>query len=336
MTEKRISHTDLPRLLARLQERGAVHAPVEDDTGDVALTELSPDELVSLEYRNFRLSPKSLLLPQNQVLLRFKDGKEEEPALPDREVFIFGVRPCDARAMLSLDKVFLDGDQNDPYYARARGKMVVIALACTRPMSSCFCTSVGGGPGDGAGADVLALELDADLLLRALSPRGEELLSSVPDLLSEAGPSAVKEAEERIRAAEEQITPVKVDGSAQRLRDAYDSPLWATVSRKCLECGTCSFLCPTCHCFDITDEVRNGTGRRVRTWDCCAYPLFTLHGSGHNPRPTPKERWRQRIMHKFRYAIENSDGLLCVGCGRCIRSCPVSMDLRAVLKEIGV
>jgi ferredoxin len=335
MTEKRISHTDLTRLLDRLRERGAVYAPVKDDAGDVALTEWSSDNLVCLEYRNFRLSPKSFLLPRNQVLLRFQDGKEEEPSLPDRETFLFGVRPCDARAMPALDKVFLDGQQNDPYYASARRKLTVIAMACTRPTSSCFCTSVGGGPGDGAGADVLALELDADLLLRALTPKGEELLSSVADMLCEAGASCVKEAEDRIRAAEEQIAPVKVEGSARRLGDAYDSPVWANVSRKCLGCGTCSFLCPTCHCFDITDEVRGGTGWRVRTWDCCAYPLFTLHGSGHNPRPTPKERWRQRIMHKFRYAIESFDRLFCVGCGRCIRSCPVGMDLRTVLKEIG-
>jgi sulfhydrogenase subunit beta (sulfur reductase) len=335
MTQKRISHTDLPRLLDRLRERGAVYAPVKDDAGDVALTELSSEDIVCLEYRNFRLSPKSFLLPRDQVLLRFQDGKEEEPSPPDRETFLFGVRPCDARAMPALDKVFLDGEQNDPYYASARRKLTVIALACTRPTSSCFCTSVGGGPGDGAGADVLAMELDADLLLRALTPKGEELLSSVADMLCEPGASCVKEAEDRIRAAEEQIAPVKVEGSARRLGDAYDSPLWANASRKCLGCGTCSFLCPTCHCFDITDEVRNGTGRRVRTWDCCAYPLFTLHGSGHNPRPTPKERWRQRIMHKFRYAIESFDRLFCVGCGRCIRSCPVGMDLRTVLKEIG-
>ena len=201
-------------------------------------------------------------------------------------------------------------------------------------MSSCFCTSVGGGPGDGSGADVLAVRLEADLLLTAQTPRGEELLSSAADLLTDATPAAVKEAAEQIHAAGEQIAPVQVSGSAQRLRDAYGSPLWETASQKCLGCGTCSFLCPTCHCFDMADEVRGGAGRRIRTWDCCAYPLFTLHASGHNPRPTPKERWRQRIMHKFRYAVENFDLLFCVGCGRCIRYCPVSMDLRTVLKEV--
>jgi ferredoxin len=335
MTEKRIPYTDLVRLLARLRERGAVYAPARDEAGDVVLTGLLCDEPVVLEYRNFRLSPKAFLLPQNQMLICFKDGKAEEPALPDRETFLFGVRPCDARAMLALDKIFLDGNQRDPYYAHLRARTAVIALACTRPMPSCFCTSVGGGPGDAAGADVLAVTLEADLLLKAQTPRGEALLSSVADLLAEATPAAVKKAEEQVRAAEEQMAPVRAEDSARRLRDAYDSPLWEVAGQKCLGCGTCSFLCPTCHCFDITDEVRGGTGRRVRTWDCCAYPLFTLQASGHNPRPMPRERWRQRIMHKFRYAVENFDCLFCVGCGRCIRNCPVSMDLRTVLKEVG-
>jgi ferredoxin len=237
--------------------------------------------------------------------------------------------------LLALDKVFLDGDRRDPYYARLREKTTVIALACARPMSSCFCKSTGGGPADGTGADVLAVGLETGLLLNPQTSRGQDLLSSVADLLAEAAPAALEDMEERILAAQEQIVPVNVAGSARRLREAYDWPLWGAIGQKCLGCGTCSFLCPTCHCFDITDEVRDGTGRRVRTWDCCAYPLFTLHASGHNPRPTPKERWRQRMMHKFRYAVETFEQVFCVGCGRCIRNCPISMDLRTVLKEIG-
>ena len=338
MTEKRISYTDLDRLLARLAEERAVCAPRKDEAGQVALLTLARDEPVDLEYANFRLSPKAFLFPQNQTLVLFRDGKAEEPDLPGRETILFGVRPCDARAIRALDRVFLDGDLRDPYYAARRAAVTVIALACARPMSSCFCTSVGGGPGSPrrpAGADVLAVALEKDLLLKAESPKGEQLLSSVSDLLADAGPAAIKEAEERIQAAADQMAPVAVENIARRLGDAYESPLWQDAGRKCLGCGTCSFLCPTCHCFDITDEVRNGTGRRIRTWDCCAYPLFTLHASGHNPRPTPKERWRQRLMHKFRYAVENFDSLFCVGCGRCIRNCPVGMDLRTVLKEVG-
>jgi ferredoxin len=182
---------------------------------------------------------------------------------------------------------------------------------------------------------VLATGLETDVLLRAQTAKGESLLAGVADLLADATPEAVKDAEERIETAKEQIAHVRAEDTARRLSEAYKSPVWDVVSQKCLGCGTCSFLCPTCHCFDVTDDVRRGAGRRVRTWDCCAYPLFTLHASGHNPRPAPRERWRQRIMHKFRYAVENFDAVFCVGCGRCVRNCPVSLDLRTVLKELG-
>jgi ferredoxin len=335
MSEKLISHINLDRLLARLREKSIVYAPAGDEAGEIALSESPQKEPVTLEFKNFRQPPKALFLPQNQTLLRFQDGKWEEPGLPERETFLFGVRPCDARALAALDRVFLDGEQNDPYYARLREKTTVVSLACSRPMSSCFCTSVGGGPGDGTGADVLAVNLETDLLLKAQTERGAELLRFAADLLAEAAPAALEAAEERLRSAQDQLAPVMTADSATRLRGAYDSALWETAGRKCLGCGTCSFLCPTCYCFDITDEVRNGSGRRIRTWDCCAFPQFTLHASGHNPRPSPKERWRQRVMHKFRYSVENFGISFCVGCGRCIRNCPVGMDLRSTLKEIG-
>ena len=336
MTDKTIAHTDLDKLLDRLRETGTVYVPARDEAGNVAFTEASCADSVALEYRNSRMSPKAFFLPQNQTLLCFQDGEVAEPAPPDPgPALLFGVRPCDAKALLALDEVFLGDDQDDPYYAQLRDKTVVIAMACTQPMSSCFCTSVGGGPGDPAGADVLAIPLETDLLLRAQTPKGQEVLASVDDLLVDATGDTVRQADDLVSAAEDQIASVKLDGCAEHLRDAYESEVWETIGRKCLSCGTCSFLCPTCHCFDITDEVRGGTGRRVRTWDCCAYSLFTLHASGHNPRPSPMQRWRQRIMHKFRYAVENHDRLFCVGCGRCIRECPVSIDLRTVLKQVG-
>jgi ferredoxin len=332
--EKRISHANLDLLAARLAERGIVFTPARDETGNAELVEHPQGEPVLLEYKNFPQPPKAFFLPQNQALLELKDGEWVESHPPDREVFLLGVRPCDARALALMDRVFLDNGGNDPYYAYLRGKTTVIALACARALSGCFCTSTGGGPGDASGSDVLAVDVGTDLLLKAGTAKGEDLLSSAADLLAEPTPADAQEAQERVRGAADQIVPVKT-GTPRRLGDAFDAPLWEAAGRKCLGCGACSFLCPTCYCFDITDEIRGGAGRRVRTWDSCAYPQFTLHGSGHNPRPTPTERWRQRIMHKFRYAVESFGVPFCVGCGRCIRACPAGMDLRTVLKELG-
>ena len=335
MTQKLLAHADLERLFSRLASEGTVFVPRRDEAGDIAILPWRPEEPVSLDYRNFLQSPKVFFFPQNQTLLRFEGSQSQEPEMPGGKVFLFGVRPCDARALTVLDRVFLDGERSDPYYARLRQETTVIALACSRTMPSCFCSSVGGGPGDATGADVLAVEMAEGLLLRSQTGRGESVLRSAADMLGEADEAAAEDSLERIRNLESQLARVKTDDSARRLRDTFDLPLWEAAGLKCLGCGACSFLCPTCHCFDITDEVRGGVGRRVRTWDCCAYPLFTLQGSGHNPRPTARERWRQRIMHKFRYAVETFGVSFCVGCGRCIRGCPVALDLRATLRELG-
>ena len=114
----------------------------------------------------------------------------------------------------------------------------------------------------------------------------------------------------------------------------FDNPLWETIHEKCLGCGVCTFLCPTCHCFDILDEGDSTQGERIRIWDSCMFPLFTLHASGANPRPGGKERMRQRVMHKFSYFLDNHEQPSCTGCGRCIRFCPVNLDIREVLGAI--
>ena len=337
MGEKILARTDLDRFFDRLRAAGTLFVPAEDADGEATLTDAPHAGAAVLDFTNFRVPPKAFFFPQNQTLIRFRSGRAEEPDQPDRGPrFIFGIRPCDAKALLALDDVFLGGDCRDPYYAERRASTTVIALACERPASTCFCTSVGGGPCDAAGSDVLAVAIEAGFLLSAHTPRGEALLASVPDLLADADAEAVDQASGLRRHAEETIAPLKLDGIAERLRHAWDSPVWETIGRQCLGCGVCSFLCPTCHCFDITDEVRGDRGRRVRTWDSCAYPLFTLHASGHNPRPKPQERCRQRIMHKFRYAQETFGRPFCVGCGRCVRNCPAGLDLRTVISHLGV
>jgi len=121
---------------------------------------------------------------------------------------------------------------------------------------------------------------------------------------------------------------------ASRLEEADVLEFWDAISEKCVGCSICTYLCPTCHCFDITDEIIEDKAVRLRTWDSCAFPLFTLEASGFNPRPSQRERFRNRILHKFAYIPENHGQIGCVGCGRCVDACPVNLDIRQVLMDI--
>jgi sulfhydrogenase subunit beta (sulfur reductase) len=130
------------------------------------------------------------------------------------------------------------------------------------------------------------------------------------------------------------MTSYDFSGVKEKLDASFDSPLWLAVTRRCLGCGACTYLCPTCHCFDITDESRGERGARVRTWDTCQASLFTRHASGHNPRPDRRARMRQRLMHKYSYTVETAGAVFCSGCGRCVRACPVNLDIREMLTAI--
>ncbi|MBE0432222.1 4Fe-4S dicluster domain-containing protein, partial [candidate division WOR-3 bacterium] len=241
---------------------------------------------------------------------------------------------CDAMAISLMDQVFLEGGVQDPYYARRRTKTMIISFACIDPGSACFCSSMGGGPDSETGADLVFYELKDRYYIRKVSEPGAAILAVAGVKVSNA---TVKDCEEkeglmdRSRAKlEKEFDAVTLAG---KLED-FDADIWETLHQKCLGCGVCTYLCPTCHCFDITDEIVKAHGRRVRTWDSCMFPLFTLHASGHNPRPGAKQRMRQRLMHKFNYALKNAGQVFCVGCGRCIIHCPVNLDIRTVLREI--
>jgi ferredoxin len=122
--------------------------------------------------------------------------------------------------------------------------------------------------------------------------------------------------------------PWDLDAVRARLYERFDSPAWEEIASRCVSCGACTFVCPSCHCFDVADEGKHGRGARVRFWDACTQKLFTLHASGHNPRERKAARYRQRVLHKFHYFHASWGENLCVGCGRCVVACPVNVDIR--------
>jgi len=334
----------LGKLLAAESKHSEVYVPAQVD-GSVEFRPVSGDAAPDLAAGQPRSAPKSFFFPQTETLYRFDfdsiEGIGEDQAAGEndgpRPAVLFAVKPCDAASFELLDKVF--GTTNhgfpDPYYESRRDTAVVIALACRTPCETCFCTSVGGDPAGSRGADVLAFALDGRYYFESKTDRGLEFFKRHGSLLSKGKAEDRDAAERQAGEARDAVPRVAYDRDAAKknLDERFDTPVWERITNSCIGCGACTYLCPTCHCFDICDEERHYKGRRIRTWDSCQFAQFTKHASGHNPRPTKVQRLRQRFMHKFSYTIESVEEVYCVGCGRCVKSCPVNLDIREVLTE---
>ncbi len=319
------------RLVAPSREGNLIAFNVVDDVASI---------VPAADYVNPRLSVKEFFFPKSEPILRFDRGGESfDLADADADfpaTVVFGCRPCDASSLPIMDALY-NWDYRDEFWNRRREATTVVAIACTRADESCFCTALGGSPCGTAGSDVLLTPLaDGPCLVEVLTDKGEALIALAADAFADrdADPEADKQAASQ-PAFDTLPPPLDLDGISDWLKAHFEDERWAPDSYKCWGCGCCTFLCPTCHCFDIVDEGGYKRGQRRKNWDACQFPLFTLHASGHNPRPDQAARWRQRIEHKFNYYVQKFDYRSCVGCGRCIRHCPVNMNIHAQLTEIG-
>ncbi len=337
MNFKILDKNNIPSIIDKLIDDYRVFAPV--DTGKFfRFKEVSSGKEVCLNFYNTKLASKEILFPQTEVILKIKKVKgslkAEDPSANDGEWVLFGVRPCDARGLAITDEFFSSGEHKDLPYLDKRGRTTVVGLACTRPRATCFCKSLGGSPFGKEGLDLLLVDLGKEYLVEVLSERGRGLIEEIQGM-RDAGEDDLKLAERLSKDAENAIeVELPIEGLSQKLDGMFEDPLWDRVYRKCVGCGICTFICPTCWCFDVLDEETTTGVKRVRLWDTCQFPLFTLQGSGFNPRPSGKERMRQRIMHKFSYFPKDFGILACVGCGRCVQECPVNLDIREIVKTI--
>lgn len=306
-----------------------------DDGDQAKFTRWQPGVKLTEKLNTVR-SAKDLFFPQIENLVDFKVSGKQIEIIENRNVsedfVLFGVRACDAAGFEILDRVFLS-DPVDGYYKERREHGIIVTMACGEPEETCFCTAFGIDAADPKG-DVTAWKTADAIFFRANTEKGEKLIAGLED----CGEADVAAQQAKTREILAKLPNAKLDLTGfdgAHMMEKFHDPRWKELSEACLGCGTCTFVCPTCQCYDVREFNTGDKVQRFRCWDSCMYSDFTKMSAG-QPRPTQLERFRQRFMHKLVYFPDNNDGVYgCVGCGRCLQKCPIHMNIVKVAKTLG-
>lgn len=333
----KIAKENLPALFQCIAKEQELYLPVKK-SGQTNFAAWDETVEVDLDTLKTVKSPKDAFFPQSENLYTVqKEGKKlsiEPETLKEQKFVVFGMKACDVQGVKVLDNVFLS-EPVDTFYAARREHGTIVAMACHEPEESCFC-KVFGIDGANPDADVAVWMIEEELYWKALTEKGEALTASVKELLVEDSDiEKIEAAKNAIHAIIEKLpySNLSLEGwNKEALEDRFDSPVWESLYKPCLACGTCTFVCPTCQCYDIKDYDTGHGVQRYRCWDSCMYSDFTMMAHGNN-RTSQMQRFRQRFMHKLVYYPANNNGMYsCVGCGRCVEKCPVSLNIVKVIK----
>lgn len=336
-----IAKDKIDSLFELIGSKQPVYLPVDNNSGKADFAKWQKGTKLSEKLKTTR-SAKDFFFPKTEHLVSYEmSGKEVKVVDPRKEVedfVIFGVRACDARGFTAIDNVYLNMNPVDSYYKNRREHGTVIVLACNEPAKTCFCSTFGidASLAKPAG-DVSCWLADGKYYFEANTDKGKAFVENAKSALEDADTSAVEACRKDIAEKVEKLPFAHLDLSKFQGKDMlkiFNSKIWDKVSEPCVGCGTCTYVCPTCMCFDVRDFATSNGVRQVRCWDSCMYNDFTQMAA-ENPRHTQKERSRQRFMHKLMYYPMAHDGMFsCVGCGRCVENCPVNMNIVKVIKAV--
>lgn len=329
-----MSEADLPRILEELGQSYRVFGPVQKGT-DYVFSPIEHAEDLCLDYSTTILPPKKFFSPPRETIFTFEGDSISSitDLIPEEKQILLGVHSCDLAGLKFLDRVFL-GFRSDPRYLRRRNNFLIFAVTCKTVADTCFCLSMGTGP-EASGFDVLMTDVGRRYLMEAGSPEGEKVLKSL------GLKTATKEDFEAKRAAIERLKgefkrSIDMDGMSELCMSSKDHSVWAKYGKICLACGQCGISCPTCFCFDIRESIDPSLrkGERYREWDVCLLREFSQVAMGGNFRPERSARIRQFICHNLCYGSYQYSMMKCIGCGRCIKVCPVNIDITEIAREL--
>jgi sulfhydrogenase subunit beta (sulfur reductase) len=334
---KLLSKTDLPGVLREWAKNNTVICPSVKPQGDI-IYDTFDESTFTLDYGKPSLSPKSFFLPHSEVIFELIDGQYEERISVEKAI-IFGIRACDMTG-LAQSRSFMTRDNNDQYYQTKIDAATTVVMACPGPQNStCFCTTTKSGPASAGGFDLQFYDMGENFLVETGSDTGAGLVSAkvFTDVDDKEASGLIAKFSGKALDAIPVVKDIK-DAMAELAAGADCTKVWDKLGSKCITCGGCAFVCPTCTCFNVYDQAQNpANGVRIKAWDACLYNGFTREASGHNPRSTQASRLKRRHEHKLLYFnATDVDGALCgcVGCGRCSDYCPVHIGTLEVALAI--
>ena len=331
---KKIKKQNIANLLSQWQKEFNVFVPSRE-SGVAEMVVWDGKDTTFLDwYRNTVISPKVTFQPNMEKMFDFRkdaEGYHLEPPAPEKQKqLIFGIRPCDARALSIIDLIFKD-TYEDTYYLNRRKNTLLVGMSCVNPYDSCFCTSLGFGPAATTDVDLMLTDIGDEFLIEGVTDQGKELMARTEGLAAATQADETRAAEVKATASQKVIRKIDTREIEKNFPASFENDkLWEKLAAKCVSCGVCTFLCPTCYCFDINDETTRGNGARFRNWDCCSFPLYTQMPM-ENPRDEKWRRVRQKVHHKYTFYPRLFNVIACTGCGRCIRMCPVNWDITQTL-----
>jgi len=322
-----ITKSNMKEILTKIMNKYRLIAPASRQDGKVIeFMEISdPNTIITDDHTAYK-SPKDFFFPSCEKLLTYGESTATPHISQDKTV-IFGMRPCDLEALARVAKIFTTGTFGDPYFSAHLENSLLVGVGCREKKPGCFCERLAVDKKHSDKCDLFLEDLGDEYQVQYVSEKGRSWLSSFIDLAHFENRTVSTENVDD--TGHENILALPKDTAR-----AFEEINWDAITETCISCGLCTFICPTCHCFDFKDVKENGADCRYRVWDSCMYPKFTLHASGHNPRASKAERFRQRVLHKYVYVPQNTGEIACTGCGRCVRSCPAGMNLPQIVGQI--